>query len=240
MRRPEITGRRFEMQKYAVIGLGSFGAHLAKSLKEYGSEVTGIDISRDRMLASKDYLSHSINGDATDPSFLQTLSIRELDGVIVSVGDISSMILIVLSLKDLGAKRIIACAGSEKEQRALERLGVSDIIYPERDTAARIGKTLAMRNVLDYVPLTGEYVVMNIQPPASFIGKNIRDLQIGARFKCQILGIKYLQGNEHCSPDAPEWENMKIAPTADDIIPEHSVLLFLGRKSDLKKIQQLD
>ncbi len=228
------------MQKFAVIGLGSFGAHLAKSLKEYGSDVTGIDINRDRLLASKEHLAHSITGDATDTSFLQSLSLRELDGVIVNVGDISSMIIILLSLKDLGVRRIIACACSEKEQRAFERLGVSDIIYPERDTATRIGKTLAMRNVLDYVPLTGEYVVMNIQPPASFIGKNIRDLQIGARFKCQILGIKYLQGNEQWSQDAPEWENMRIAPTADDIIPEHSVLLFLGRKSDLAKIQQLD
>ena len=94
--------------------------------------------------------------------------------------------------------------------------------------------------MLDYVPLAGEYVVMNIQPPRSFIGKNIRDLQIGARFKCQILGIKYLQGNENWNADSPEWENMKIAPTADDIIPERSVLLFLGRKSDLLRIQQQD
>lgn len=228
------------MQKFAVIGLGSFGAHLAKSLKEYGSAVTGIDIDRERLLASKDHLDHAIAGDATDASFLQTLSLRDLDGVIVNIGDISSMIIVLLTLKDLGLKRIIACAGSEKERRALDRLGVSEIIYPERDMAARIGKTLAMKNVLDYVPLTGEYVVMNVQPPASFVGKNIRDLQIGARFKCQILGIKYLQGHEHWSPDAPEWENMKIAPTADDVIPGHSVLLFLGRKSDLARIQQLD
>lgn len=228
------------MQKFAVIGMGSFGAHLAKSAKEYGSEVTGIDINRDRLLAAKDYLAHSIAGDATDPSFLQTLSLKELDGVIVNVGDISSMIIILLSLRELGIKRIIACAGSELEHRALERLGVSEIVYPERDMAIRLGKTLAMKNVLDYVPLAGEYVVMNIQPPASFIGKNIRDLQIGARFKCQILGIKYLQGNEQWNSDAPEWENMKIAPTADDVIPEHSVLLFLGRKSDLMNIQKLD
>jgi Trk K+ transport system NAD-binding subunit len=86
----------------------------------------------------------------------------------------------------------------------------------------------------------GDYMVMNIHPPKSFIGNSIRDLQIGARFQCQILGIKYLEGNDKWKPESPDWENMKIAPTANDVIPGHSVLLFLGRKSDLLRIQQLD
>ncbi len=229
------------MQKYAVIGLGNFGMHIAKSLKEYGSEVTGIDISRDTLLIAKDYLSHSLNGDATDASFLQSVSLKDLDGVLVSVGsDTEVNTLIAIRLKEAGVKRIIVCAHSETQCKILEHLGITDVIFPQRDVAARIGKTLSMKNVLDYIPLAGEYVVMNIQPPKSFIGKNIRDLQIGARFQCQILGIKFLQGNERWDPDSPEWENMKIAPTANDVIPDHSVLLFLGRKSDLKRIQELD
>ncbi len=228
------------MQKYAVIGLGNFGVHFAKSLKEYGSEVTGIDISEDRLAEAREFLHHRKAGDATDPSFLRSVNLDNLDGVLVSVGgDMGVNILIAMALKELGVERIIVCAHSRNHCRILERLGVTDIIFPQRDIAARVGKTLSMRNVLDYIPLTGEYVVMNIRPPKSFIGRSIRDLQIGARFRCQILGIKYLQGNEYWNPDAPEWENMKIAPTADDVIPEHSVLLFLGRKSDLRRIQEL-
>jgi len=229
------------MQKYAVVGLGNFGYHIAKALKEYGSEVTGIDIDKDKLMKAKDYLDHSINGDATDRSFLQSISLKELDGVLVSVGgDMGANVLVSIALKDTGVKRVIACAYSENHCKILEHLGIHDIIFPQRDIAAKIGKTLSMKNVLDYIPLTGEYVVMNIHPPKSFIGNNIRDLQIGARFQCQILGIKYLKGYEHWNPDAPEWENMKIAPTANDIIPEHSVLVFLGRKSDLLRIQQID
>ena len=87
---------------------------------------------------------------------------------------------------------------------------------------------------------SGDYMVMNIRPPKSFIGSSIRDLQIGARFQCQILCIIYLEGNDRWKPDSAEWENMRIAPTANDIIPDHSSLLFLGRKSDLLRIQQLD
>jgi trk system potassium uptake protein TrkA len=229
------------MQKYAVIGLGNFGSHIVKSMKEYGSTITGIDIDHERLTLAKDYLSHAVTGDATDAAFLNSLALKDLDGVVVSVGArISIAILIIMTLREMGVKRILACAYSENDCLVLDRMGVTDVIFPERETAARLGKTLAMRNVLDYVPLAGEYVVMNIHPPRSFVGKNIRDLQIGARFQCQILGIKYLQGNDRWNPEAPEWENMKIAPTANDVIPEHSVLLFLGRKSDLQRIQQID
>ncbi len=86
----------------------------------------------------------------------------------------------------------------------------------------------------------GEYMVMTIRPPKSFIGSSIRDLQIGARFQCQILCIIYLEGHAQWTAGSPEWKNMKIAPTANDIIPDQSALLFLGRKADLSRIRELD
>lgn len=228
------------MQKFLVIGLGNFGLHIAKSLKEFGSDVTGIDICEERLQKAKNFISHSLVGDATDRFVIEKLSVKDSSGVIVAVGDAATSILITMTLKEMGARHIIARAASDNHCRALEQLDVFDIIYPDRDAALNAGKTLSIKNVLDFVPLTGEYVVMNIHPPKSFIGKNIRDLQIGARFQCQILGIKFGQGDKNWKPDAPEWENMRIAPTASDIIPENSVLLFLGRKSDLQKIQDLD
>ncbi len=85
----------------------------------------------------------------------------------------------------------------------------------------------------------GDYMVMSIRPPKSFIGSTIRDLQIGARFQCQILCIIYLEGHSQWTVGLPEWKNMKIAPTASDIIPDHSALLFLGRKAQLSRIREL-
>lgn len=228
------------MQKFVVIGLGNFGLHVAKSLKEFGSEVIGVDISGEKLKDAKDYLKNSIAGDASSPAVLEKLPLKECAGVIVGIGDIAANILVTMALKDKGAGHITARASSEGHCHVLERLEVFNIVFPDRDAATRAGKTLSMRNVLDYVPLAGEYVVMNIHPPKSFIGKNIRELQIGARFQCQILGIKYGQGDKNWKVDAPEWENMKIAPTASEIIPENSVLLFLGKKSELHKIQELD
>ncbi len=229
------------MQKYAVIGLGNFGMHIAKSLAEYGSEVTGIDIDSSKLSQAAGFLKNPVKGDVTDPKFLQSLNLKRMDGVLVSAGtDLGLNILVTLTLKKLGIDKIIVCAYSENHYKIIEQIGVKEIIFPQRDIAAWLGKKLSMKNVLDYIPLAGDYVVMNIRPPKSFIGVSIRDLQIGARFQCQILGIKYLEGNESWNPDRPEWENMKIAPTANEVIPKNSVLLFLGRRSDLKKLQDLD
>ncbi len=228
------------MKKVLVIGLNNFGAHIAKSLREYGTKVTGLDCVAEHLQKARDYLDHSLTGDATDRFLLEKLSVKDFDGVVVAIGTIDTNILVTMTLRDLGAKSLIVRASSDNHCRLLEQMNVFDIVYPDRDAATRAGKTLSMRNVLDYIPLAGEYVVMNIHPPKSFTGKNIRDLQIGARFQCQILGIKYGQGDRNWKADAPEWENMKIAPTANDVIPENSTLIFLGKKSDLQKIQDLD
>jgi trk system potassium uptake protein TrkA len=229
------------MQKYAVIGLGNFGMHIAKSLAEYGSEVTGIDIDAVKLSLASGFLKKQIRGDVTDTDFLESLNLKEMDGVLISAGtDLGLNILVTLSLKKLGIEKIIVCAYSENHYKIIEQIGVKDIVFPQRDIAAWLGKKLSMKNVLDYIPLAGEYVVMNVRSPKSFVGVSIRDLQIGARFQCQILGIKYIEGNESWNPDKPEWENMKIAPTANEIIPADSVLLFLGKRSDLKKIQEMD
>jgi trk system potassium uptake protein TrkA len=229
------------MQKYAVIGLGNFGMHIAKSLAEYGSEVTGIDIDSAKLTQAGKFLKNPVKGDVTDPGFLESLNLKTMDGVLVSAGtDLGLNILVTLNLKKLGIQKIIVCAYSENHYKIIEQIGVQEIIFPQRDVAAWLGKKLSMKNVLDYIPLAGEYVVMNVKPPKSFIGVSIRDLQIGARFQCQILGIKYLEGNESWNPDKPEWENMRIAPTANEVIPANSVLLFLGKRSDLRKIQDMD
>lgn len=228
------------MQHFLVIGLGNFGIHIAKSMKEYGSRVTGLDASEEHLAAAKPYCDAIVRGDARDRATLGLLGLKDFSGVVVAVEDAATSILISVTLRDLGAQRLIVRASSDDHCRVLEQMQVFDIVYPDRDAAARAGKTLSLRNVLDFVPLAGDYVVMNIHPPKSFIGQTIRDLQIGARFQCQILGIKYGQGDKNWKPDAPEWENMKIAPTANDIIPENAVLLFLGRRGDLKRIQELD
>lgn len=227
------------MKKFIVIGLGNFGMNVAQTLIECECEVLGVDNRREIIEKAKDFITHGIIGDATNKSVLTSLSLGDFDAAIVSIGqEMAPSILISLYLQEIGVKRIIVRAISEDHHKILEMLGVSEIVFPERDMAVRLGKTLSMKNALDYLPLTGEYAIMDVQAPKSFEGKNIRDLQIGAKFGCQILGIKYARRKD--APGAEKQPDTKIAPRADDVIPAQSVLIILGKQADIEKIQQLD
>lgn len=228
------------MKKFIVIGLGNFGMNISKTLVENGCEVLGIDIQKNYVQKAQEFVTQGVIGDATNRSVLTALSLKEFDGAVVSIGqEMTASILISLYLKEIGVDRIIVRAISQDHFRILEMLGISDIVFPERDMAIRLGKTLSMKNALDYLPLTADYAIMDVRPPSSFMGKKIRDLQIGARYGCQILGIKY-QRSEATVAGPTGMEDTKIAPRADDVIPENSVLIILGKFDKIEEIQQLD
>ena len=95
------------MKKFAVIGLGKFGIHVAKTLFEEGHEVVAIDSEKARVQAINSNCSEAIVMDATDKIQLSTLGLESLDAVIVSTGtNISSSILICLHLQEIGVKKI--------------------------------------------------------------------------------------------------------------------------------------
>jgi trk system potassium uptake protein TrkA len=232
------------MEKFIVIGLGNFGFNIAKSLVANRCEVLGIDSEKEPVEKAKDHLTHAIIGNPANKSVIQSLGVKDYDGVIVSIGqEMISSILIALYLVESGAKRIIARAISEDHEKILKQLGVTEVIFPERDMAIRMGKMISMKNALDYLPMTEDYSIMEMHPPASFVGKSLKELSIGARFRCQILGMKY---NEN--PEQPGIHNeikemhLKtiIAPSADEKIKADYTLIVLGKTTSLEKMQKMD
>ncbi|PKL18723.1 MAG: hypothetical protein CVV49_04705 [Spirochaetae bacterium HGW-Spirochaetae-5] len=202
------------MKKFAVIGLGNFGMNIARSLVENNCEVLGVDIDKNTIEKAKGFITHAITGNPSNKAILDSIGVSEYDAVILSIGqEMVSSILISLYLKELNAKKIIA-----------------------RAMAIRIGKTISMKNALDYLPLSDEYSIMEIVPPASFIDKNLRELNIGARYRCQILGIKQSAGNPK---DAAEQKTI-IAPPADEVIREGNILIVVGKTTAIERMERLD
>ncbi len=225
------------MKKFAVIGLGNFGLNIARSLVENNCEVLGIDIDRNTVEKAKGFLTHAITGNPASRTVLDSVGINEYDAVILSIGqEMVSSILIALYLKETGAKKIIARAISDDHEKILGKLGVDTVIFPEKDMAARIGKMLSMNNAVDYLPLTEEYSIMEVVPPPSFIGKNLRELSIGSRYRCQILGIKNIPDNQ-VTEDNPQ--KTIIAPSADEIIMEGNILIVLGKTKSIERMERL-
>jgi len=225
------------MKKFAVIGLGNFGMNIAKSLMDNNCEVLGIDIDKDTVEKAKGFITHAIIGNPSSKVILDSIGISEYDAVILSIGqEMVSSILISLYLKELNAKKIIARAISEDHEKILKKLGVDVVIFPEKEMAIRIGKTISMKNALDYLPLSDEYSIMEVVPPASFIDKNLRELNIGARYRCQILGIKHPSEN----PENNEDQKTVIAPAADEVIRKGNILIVVGKTAAIERMERLD
>lgn len=216
------------MKNFAIIGLSRFGYFLARQLTREGVEILAIDINEEKIERIKPHIRKAVIGDGTDKMTLQALGLDGLDGVVVSLGDLADSVLTTLHLKELKIRRIICKAISEEHGKILEMVGASDVIFPEKDMALRLARTLTHENILDHVPLALGYSIIELAPPERFLHKTLGELNLRRQFGVQVIVVKEM---------VPE--NVVLVPTAEYIIKDSDVLVIMGRDEDLNKVQNL-
>ncbi|MEZ6855069.1 potassium channel family protein [Halodesulfovibrio aestuarii] len=213
-------------------GVSSFqsgGFSHPKALFEDGNEVVAMDSNKVRVQAIDAYSTEAIVIDATNRESLKALGLGDMDGVIVSTGtQISISILICLYLNEIGVKQILVKALDDDHAEILRRIGVTQVIHPERDSAVRVSRSLSRPNILDFIPLADEYDLAQVEAPRDFIKKNLKELNLRAKYNVHIIAIK------ERSP-----ENFMLVPPADFTIKADDILILLGKTDDIKKIKAL-
>jgi trk system potassium uptake protein TrkA len=214
--------------KFAVIGLGSFGSNVAKTLYEKGHEVLAVDKDKAKIEEMKIFVSDAVHMEAAAKENLEALEIQDMDVVVVSLGpEMEASILTVLYLKELGAERIVAKALTEDHGKILDAVGATEVIYPEKDMAIKTALRLSNPNVLEYLPLLSGIDIQEIAPPEKFIGKSLRDLDLRNKYGIQVIAIKEI---------IPE--KTTYIPTADFIIKDSDILIMMGEQEQLDKINR--
>ena len=215
------------MKRVVVIGLGIFGFHIAKELYENGMQVIAIDKSKEVIQKIKDFSSKAVVADAREKEVLESIGIQEEDIVIVSFGeDLSSSTLLTLHLKELNVKRIIVKAPNEDHKRILQKVGATEVIIPEREMAGKVAKSLISPNVIDYIPVSEDYNISEIAPPASFIGKSIAELNLRNRYHIEVIAIRDVLSDK-----------ITLVPQASSVIKDSDILVVIGKEPDIKKIK---
>jgi len=215
------------MKRCIVIGLGIFGNNIVRELSEKGFEVIAIDKSKEAVQRVRDLASKAIVADGTDKEVMEQIGIHEDDTVIISFGeDLAAATLITLHLRQLNVKSIIVKAPNEEHKMILEKVGATDVIIPEKEIANKVARSLISPNVFDYLPLSEDYMIYEMAPPESFLGKSISELKLRSRFNVMVIAVKDILSDK-----------VVTLPTADYVIKDGQVMVMVGKVDDIEKIR---
>jgi trk system potassium uptake protein len=214
-------------KQFLVIGLGRFGASVASTLTDAGHSVVGIDQSEDRIQRVSEQIADVVKCDATDADILESMGVPDYEAVIVCIGEkyIQNSILVTLLLKEKGAKKIIAKAGTRTQGRVLSKVGADIIVYPEKDMGERVAKSLVSSNIIDFLSVSSDISIIEIPTPELMIGKTLIELNLRKKYGVTIISIKN-KDNEILSPPDINYKFQK-----DD------VLTLIGENRLLKKLR---
>ncbi|MGB9813386.1 MAG: potassium channel family protein [Thermovenabulum sp.] len=214
------------MKQFVVIGLGRFGSSVAKTLYKLGYDVLGIDSNEEIVQSMADSITHAVQADATDENTMKALGIRNFDVGIVSIGnDIQSSILVTLILKDLGLKYVVAKANNELHGKVLYKIGADRVVFPERDMGIRVAHNLVSSNILDYIELSPDFSIVEIEALPEWYNKTLRQLEMRIKHGLNVMAIK-------------RNDDIIVSPGADDVILEKDILVVVGKNKDIEKIEK--
>jgi trk system potassium uptake protein len=176
---------------FAVIGLGLFGATIARELTRYGNDVIGIDINPEAVDAISDHITQAVIADARDEKVLRDLGVHECEGVVVAIGeDIEASLLATLIVKGMGKPRVWAEAFNHNHHQILEKLCADHVVHPEHEMGVRLANTMMYPEVLDYISLGDEQFIVEVRASEQLAGKTLDSLGLQA-YAVQCLLIKH-------------------------------------------------
>jgi len=220
------------MRQFAVIGLGHFGSTVARELAHKGLPVVAVDLNPVRVDELRGEVTHAVVGDATEASFIASSGIGEVDIAMVALGDdIEASVLVTLNLAESGIENIIVKGISDEHGKILKAVGAKKVIFPEKEMAQRIATSLAAPNIIDHIPLTEGYSIVELITPSVFAGKTLLDLNLRREYGVELLAIK------RASPE--DIPPVIVVPGAGEIIKEGDKLVVLGSEEDVGLIQEL-
>ncbi|MBM0066976.1 potassium channel family protein [Alkalicoccobacillus gibsonii] len=213
-------------KQFIVIGLGRFGSSLTKTLVEAGHEVLAVDKDIDLVQSMSSIATHAIQADSTDEEVLKELGVGNFSHAIVAIGEnLQSSILTTLLLKEMNIPKVTVKAKNIMYGKVLTKIGADQVVYPERDMGIRLGRQLSSDNLIDYIELSPDYNLVELNAPAAMNGYTIQQLDVRAKYGVNIMAIKSADG-------------INISPLAEDKIRTGDTLLIIGANEDISALER--
>ena len=211
------------MKQILIIGLGRFGLHIAKKLQEMHIQVLGVDSNEERVKVALSHVTNAEIGDATNQKFLGSLGVANFDVCIVAIGnDFLASLETTSYLKELGAKKVVARAARDHEENFLLRNGADAVVYPEKSMGNLTAIQWSSENVLDYIQVSKDFAVFEIEMPKDWAGKSIGEIDVRKNCKVNIIAVK-------------NSDQVNVSLDSDYRFSEGESLYIIGKDKDIQR-----
>lgn len=213
------------MKRFVVVGLGNFGSSIAESLNAQGHDVLAVDTSEEAVERIAGTVSSAVIADGRSAKTLERIGARNADAGIIGTGDdITASILATMALKDVGVREIYVKVISMDHARVMEKIGVTETIFPERDSAQRLAARLTTTSILNFVRLGTSFGIQEMAVPEGWVGKSLRALELPKRYGISVIAVHDVL-----------TDTMSPTPDPDAPLTESDTLLVAGQDADLAR-----
>ena len=222
--------------KYLIIGLGIYGSSLARDLTSMGHEVIGADILPLATNAIKDYISAVYILDSTNRESLDVLPLKNVDLVIVAIGEnFGASVKTVALLKEKSVTHIYARAIDPLHQAILQCFGIDRILTPEQRAAADLTNEMILGAHIETMSIDEDTLVIKMDAPSYFYGERYEDLRL-ERYGVSLIAVTRpsLATNILNLPIKVH----KTIDISDSIVQEGDIFTCIASRKNLSKMMQ--
>lgn len=178
------------MRSVLLIGMGRFGMSVARKLSDMNVQVMAVDMDEDRISNCLGIVTRAQIGDSTNEAFIASLGVSAYDVCILAIGDdFQSSLETACLLKEHGARKVIARACSDVQEKFLLRNGADEVVFPEKQLGAWTAVRSCSERVLDFFEIGNGCSLFEVAVPDEWIGRNVVDLDVRKRYGINVIGI---------------------------------------------------
>jgi len=176
--------------RFLIIGLGIYGRNLAIDLTDLGHEVIGADIKPSLVESIKDYISTAYIIDATDESALSALPIKNVDIVVVAIGEnFGASVKIVALLKKMQVPHIYARAMDDIHHSILEAFKIDRILIPEQRAAKDLSRELELGTRVMSMKVDNSSFVLKFEIPDALVSDKINVEAFARNYGLRLIAV---------------------------------------------------
>ncbi|NLT07936.1 MAG: TrkA family potassium uptake protein [Ruminococcus sp.] len=210
------------MKSVLIVGAGQFGIHIARRMAQLHCEIMAVDSEEERINSILPLVTNAQIGDSTNADFMRSLGIPDYDVCIVTISDsFQDSLETTALLKELGARKVIARAQNDVQEKFLLRNGADETVYPEKQTAIRLAIKEASDDILDVFQLDRNINIYEVRVPRTWNGRTIAELDIRKKHNLNIIAVRK--------------SDQLVVPMPDMALSVDDAILLLGNMKDIQK-----